>query len=93
MIVAPNMNVVKRGIVIGSPTNLGHELGEFSTKRNLSRNSKPLVANTRVVATPQMVFTNLIMIKILGTHVLIKKNIRHFMVNHILIPNFHISYN
>jgi hypothetical protein len=92
-IVAPNMNVVKRGIIIGSPTNLGHELGKFSSKRNLNKNLGPLVANTGVVATPQMVFTNPIMTKTLGTHVFKKKDIRHFIVNHILTPNFHISYN
>jgi hypothetical protein len=66
------MNVVKRGIVIGSATNLGRELCEFSTRKYLNRNSRPVVANTKVGETPQMVFTNPIMIKALGTHVLIK---------------------
>ncbi len=52
-----------------------------------------LVAKIGVVGTPQMVFTNPIMNKTLGTHVLIQKDIQHFMVSHTLTPNFHISYN
>jgi hypothetical protein len=72
-IVVPNMNVVKRGIVIGPPIILGHELSEFLTRRNLNRNLTPLVTNIGVVVTPQMVFTNPIMTKTLGTHVFITK--------------------
>jgi hypothetical protein len=37
-IVAPNMNVVKRGIVIGFATNLGHGSCEFLARRNLNKN-------------------------------------------------------
>jgi hypothetical protein len=63
--VAPNMNVVRGGILIGSATKLGNGLGGVLTRRNLSRSSALPIATTRVVGTPQMVFTNLIMI----THV------------------------
>jgi hypothetical protein len=59
-IVAPNMNVVRR-VVIGFAINLGHGSSGFSVGRNLNRSSGLAVANTRVVATPQMVFTNPIM--------------------------------
>jgi hypothetical protein len=74
-IVAPNMNVVRKRIVIGSIANLGRESDEFSAKKILNRNSGPLVANTRVVGRTQMVFTNPIKTKILGTHVFTKKDI------------------
>jgi hypothetical protein len=33
-IVAPNMNVVRRGVVIGFATNLGHGSCEFLARRN-----------------------------------------------------------
>jgi hypothetical protein len=92
-IIVPNMNVVRREVVIGFATNLSHESCEFLARRNLNRNSRLIIAKIRVVGTPQMVFTNPIMTKTLGTHVLIKKDIQHFMMNHILTPNFHISYN
>jgi hypothetical protein len=73
--------------------NLGHGSCEFLARRNLNRNLKLLVAKIGVVGTPQMVFTNPIMNKTLGTHVLIKKDIQHFMASHTLTSNFHISYN
>jgi hypothetical protein len=66
------MNVIKKGIVIKFAANLGRESNEFLTGKNLNRNSRPLVGNTKVVGTPQMVFTNPIMTKTLKTHVLIK---------------------
>jgi hypothetical protein len=61
MVIAPNMNVVKRGLVIEFVTNLGGGLDGFLTRRNLNRNSRLLTPNTRVVGTPQTVFTNPIM--------------------------------
>jgi hypothetical protein len=92
-IIVPNMNVVKGGVVIGFATNLSHGSCDFLAIRNLNRNSGLLIVKIRVVGTPQMVFTNPIMTKTLRIDVFIKKVIQHFMVNHILIPNFHISYN
>jgi hypothetical protein len=60
MVIAPNMNVVKTGLVIEFVTNLGGGSDGFLT-RNLNRNSRLLTSNTTVVGTPQMVFTNPIM--------------------------------
>ncbi len=57
----PNMNVARRGVVIGSIVNLSHGLSEFSMGRNLSRSLELPTGNTRVFGTPQMVFTNPIM--------------------------------
>jgi hypothetical protein len=61
IVVVPNMNVAKRGVVIGSTVNLGRGLGEFSMGRNLNRSLKLPMANTIIVGTPQMVFINPIM--------------------------------
>jgi hypothetical protein len=36
-VVAPNINVVKRGIIFGSTTKLGNKLGGVSKVRNLSQ--------------------------------------------------------
>jgi hypothetical protein len=69
MIVSHN---VKRGVVIEFATNLGHGSCKFLARRNLNRNLGLLVAKIGVGGTPQMVFTNPIMTKTLGTHVLIK---------------------
>jgi hypothetical protein len=62
MVVAPNTTVVKGGILIGSATNLGHGSGSISIGRNLSRSARLLAISIGVLGTPQMVFTNLIMI-------------------------------
>ncbi len=59
-IVKLDTNIIKRGVVIGSIVNLDRGLGRFLASRSLSR-SLP-IANIRVVGTPQMVFTNPIMI-------------------------------
>jgi hypothetical protein len=56
------MNGVKKGVVIGFVTNLGHGSGGFSVGRNLNRNSGLPTMNTRVIGTPHMVFTNPILI-------------------------------
>jgi hypothetical protein len=56
------MNVVRKGVVIGFVTNLGHGSCGFSIGRNLNRNSGLPTTNTRVIGTPHMVFTNPILI-------------------------------
>jgi hypothetical protein len=61
-IVVPNMNVVSKGVIIGSTSNLNRGLGKFLARRKLSRSSGLPMANIGVVGTPQMVFTDLIMI-------------------------------
>jgi hypothetical protein len=61
-IVAPNIYVVTRGVVIGSTTKLGNELSGISTKKILNRNTTLPIVTMGVVGTPQMVFTNPIMI-------------------------------
>ncbi len=60
MVVAFNTNVVKRGMVIRSAINVNHGSSEFVMTKNLNRSSKLPTVNTRIVRTPQMVFTNLI---------------------------------
>jgi hypothetical protein len=59
-IITPNINVVRRGILIGSVTKLGSELGGVLIGRNLSRSSVLPITTTRVVGILQMVFTNMI---------------------------------
>jgi hypothetical protein len=54
----PIMDIVRKGMVIGSATNLGRGLGGVLVKRNLKKSSKLSVVNTKVVGTPQTVFTN-----------------------------------
>ncbi len=61
MFVMPNMNVVRRGVIIRFATNLGHGSGRFLMGRNLNKSSKLPIVTTRIVGTPQMVFTNPIM--------------------------------
>jgi len=60
-IVAPTTNFVRIGVLIGFAINLGCGSRGVSTGRNLSRSLRILVATTRVVGTPHMVFTNPIM--------------------------------
>jgi hypothetical protein len=62
---APNIDVIKKGILIGSATKLGSESGGVSVVRNLNRSLALPTTTIRVVSTPQMVFVNLITI----THV------------------------
>ncbi len=61
MIVAPTMNVVKMGVLIGSTTKLGSGSGGISIKRKLSGSMTLPISTIRIVGTPQMVFTNPIM--------------------------------
>jgi hypothetical protein len=58
-------NFIRGGILIGFATNLGRGSDKISKRRNLSRSLGLPTTITRVVGTPKMVFTNLIMI----THV------------------------
>jgi hypothetical protein len=55
------MDVIRRGVLIGSTRKLGSELGGISAGRNLSQSSTLPIITTRVVGTPKMVFTNMIM--------------------------------
>jgi hypothetical protein len=68
-IIAPSMDVVKKGVLIGSIAKLGSGLGDGSggvlARRKLNESTTLPIATTRVVRTPQMMFTNPIMI----THV------------------------
>jgi hypothetical protein len=57
-VVAPNIYVVTRGILIGSTTKLGNELNGISAERNLNWNTTLPIITIKVVGTPQMVFTN-----------------------------------
>jgi hypothetical protein len=58
MVVAPNINVVRRGVQIGFATKLGNRLSGVSEVRNLSRSLALPVVTTGVASIPQMVFTN-----------------------------------
>jgi hypothetical protein len=53
--VAPNIDVVKRGVLIGFVAKLGSELGGVWEARNLNKNSALPTTITGVVGTPQMV--------------------------------------
>jgi hypothetical protein len=55
------MDVVKRGVLIGSIEKLGSGLGGILARKKLSGSSALPTTTIRVVGTPQMVFTNLIM--------------------------------
>jgi hypothetical protein len=57
-IVALATNFVRIRILIGFVTNLGCGSKGVLVKRNLSRSSRIPIATTKVVKTPQMVFTN-----------------------------------
>ncbi len=61
MVVAPNINVVKKGVLIGFIVKLGSESDGVSVGRNLSGSLVLPIAIIGVVGIPQMVFTNLIM--------------------------------
>ncbi len=61
LVVPPNTNVVRGGVLIGYATNLGHGLGGISVGRNLNQSSRLPIATIGVIKTHQMVFTNLIM--------------------------------
>jgi hypothetical protein len=48
LVVAPNINVVRREILIGSTTKLGNESGGISKVKNLNRSSALPTMITRV---------------------------------------------
>jgi hypothetical protein len=51
-VVAPSINVIRKGILIRSITKLGSESGGVSTVRNLSQSLALPIATTKVVGTP-----------------------------------------
>jgi hypothetical protein len=57
-IIVPNIDVVKRGVLIGSVAKLGSESSRVLKVRNLSWDLALPTPITRVVCTLQMVFTN-----------------------------------
>jgi hypothetical protein len=52
MVIMPNMDVVKKGVVIESITNLCHGLGGFFIRKFFTRSLGLAIANTGVVGTP-----------------------------------------
>jgi hypothetical protein len=59
-VVVPNINVARRGVLIGFVTKLGSRSSGVLVVRNLGRSLALPTAITKVIGTPQMVFTNLI---------------------------------
>jgi hypothetical protein len=57
-VVAPNINVVKREVLIASIAKLGSGLGGISIIRNLSRSLTLPTTTIGVICIPQMAFTN-----------------------------------
>ncbi len=57
----PNMDVVRRGVLIGFIAKLGNESSGILVGRNLSRSLTLPTTTIGVVGTLQMVFTNPIM--------------------------------
>jgi hypothetical protein len=58
MVVAPNIDVVKRGVLIGSVTKLGSRSGGVSTRRNLNRSLVLPASTIGFMGILQMVFSN-----------------------------------
>ncbi len=56
MVIEPNINAIKRGILNRSITKLSSRSSGILARRNLSRNSMLPMATTRVVGIPQMLF-------------------------------------
>jgi hypothetical protein len=54
----PNINVVKRGVLVGSATKLGSGLGGILAIRNLNQSLTLRATTIKVINTPQMVSTN-----------------------------------
>jgi len=57
IVVAPNTNFVRGGILIGSVMNLGCGLGRVLEQRTLNRSYGLLTETIGVVGTPKMVMT------------------------------------
>jgi len=64
--VAPTMDVVKKGVLIRSTTNLGSGSSGVLARRKLSGNTTLPTITIGVVRTPQMLFTNPIMITLVN---------------------------
>ncbi len=60
-IVVPNIDVIRRRILIRFVAKLGNGSNGILVVRNLNQNSTLLAAIIKVVGIPQMVFTNLIL--------------------------------
>jgi hypothetical protein len=58
MIVVPSINVVKRGVLIGSVMKLGDGSNGILVVRNLNQSLALLATTTGIVGIPQMVFNN-----------------------------------
>jgi hypothetical protein len=65
IVVAPSINVVRKGMLIGYVAKLGSGSNRVSVVRNLNPSLALPTVTIRVIGMPQMVFTNPIMI----THV------------------------
>jgi hypothetical protein len=52
MVIVPNMNVARKGIVIELVVNLGHGSGGFSMGKSLNKSLGLPTVNTRVTRTP-----------------------------------------
>ncbi len=76
------MDVIKRGVIIGSATKLGSGLGGILAERNLTRSSALPITTIGVVGTPQMVFINPIM----TTHE--NKTINRPLMNSIIVGRY-----
>jgi len=61
LVLVPDIDVVRRGVLIGFVKILGSRLSGVPIGRNPSRNSTLPTTTTRVVGIPQMVLTNLLM--------------------------------
>jgi hypothetical protein len=61
MVVAPNINVIKRGVLIGFATKLCNKSNGILVGKSLSQSLVLPTTTIRVVGTHKMVFTNLIM--------------------------------
>ncbi len=60
-VVVPNIDVVKRGVLIGFATKLGSGSGGVLARRNLNWSWALPTATIKVIGIPQVVFINLIM--------------------------------
>jgi hypothetical protein len=61
-IIAPNINVVRRGLKIEYVAKLGNISSGVLVVRNLSRSLTLPIITIKIISIPQMVFTNLITI-------------------------------
>jgi hypothetical protein len=61
-VIVPNTNFIRGGTLTDSTMNLGCGLRGVSMRRNLNKGFGLPSTTTPVVGTPQMVFTNLIII-------------------------------